>query len=287
MKSSKNLLYLLWSVGIIVCVVLSVFALFFSACAKQEGAETKPAKGGFTVESAPPESAAPVEETPAEETPAAPTETPAPATRLAETPDAGRSYLDKFVFLGDSTTYGIGYYYENGYSDLCPPSQVWTPKSGTLTLSYYNIATISYPGTEEELSIEEAVTRAKPEYLLITLGVNGIAFMDEEWFIRDYTALVELIQAASPDTKIILNSIYPVAQSYKYLKDINNERIRAANGWIERIAEATGTRFLNTYEVLVGPDGNLPESSHNGDGLHLSGESFTKVMEYIRTHAYM
>ena len=61
--------------------------------------------------------------------------------------------------------------------------------------------------------------RAKPEYLVITLGVNGISFMDEEWFIRDYTSLVQLVQAASPDTKIILNSIYPVADSYKYQKD--------------------------------------------------------------------
>ena len=292
MKENKYLLYLLWSAAIVICVVLSVIALGFSACSKQDKTEKADKdKGGFTVESAPPETAAPpVEsETPTQETPAA--ETPAPAVtasaRLAETPDAGRDYLDRFVFLGDSTTYGIGYYYEKGYTELCPPSKVWTPESGTLTLSYYNIATVVYPDTKEQLSIEEAVKRAKPEYLLITLGVNGIAFMDEEWFIRDYTDLVRLVQAASPDTKIILNSIYPVAASYKYLKDINNDRIRAANGWIEQVAEATGTRFLNSYECLVGPDGNLPESSQNGDGLHLNGEAFTTVMHYIRTHAYI
>ena len=205
--------------------------------------------------------------------------------RLAETPDAGREYLDKIIFLGDSTTYGIGYYYRLGYTALCPPSQVWTPASGTLTLSYYSIATIVYPETKEEISIEEAVKRAKPEIMVITLGVNGISFMDEEWFIRDYTALVQMIQAASPDTKIILNSIYPVADSYKYQKDINNTKINAANGWIERIAESTGVRFLYSYECLV-ENGKLPESAQNGDGLHLTGESFTKVMQYIRTHAY-
>ncbi len=207
-------------------------------------------------------------------------------TRLGQTADAGHEYLDKFVFLGDSTTYGIGYYYRQGYTALCPPSQVWTPASGTLTLAYYNIATIVYPATNEELSIQEAVTRAQPEYMMITLGVNGISFMDEEWFIRDYTALVRMIQEASPDTKIILNSIYPVAASYQYQGSINNTKIRAANGWIERVAEATGVRFLNSFECLVGADGWLPESSQNGDGLHLNGESFTTVMQYIRTHAY-
>ena len=128
--------------------------------------------------------------------------------------------------------------------------------------------------------------RARPEYLFITLGVNGISFMDEAWFVRDYTALVESVKAASPETKIILNSIYPVAASYQYQKDINNDKIRAANGWIEQIAVDTGTRFLYSFDAMVGADGYLPEGSSNGDGLHLTGEAFTRVMAYIRTHAY-
>ena len=212
--------------------------------------------------------------------------TAATGARLGQTADAGHEYLDKFVFLGDSTTYGIGYYYRQGYTALCPPSQVWTPASGTLTLSYYDIATIVYPPTKEEISIKEAVTRAQPEYMMITLGVNGISFMDEDWFIRDYTALVRMIREVSPDTKIILNSIYPIAASYQYQNSINNTKIRAANGWIERVAADTGARFLNSFECLVGADGWLPESSQNGDGLHLNGEAFTTVMQYIRTHAY-
>ena len=293
MNKNKNLFYLLWSAAIVVCVVLAILALGISACAKQGGADKPEETPGFTVESARPDPKSPAQsaETPAQETPAAETPTPTPPTatpaptRLAETPDAGREYLDKIVFLGDSTTYGIGVYYGFGYTELCPPEQVWTPASGTLTLSYYNIATIVYPETKEELTIEEAVKRAKPEIMVITLGVNGIAFMDEEWFIRDYTSLVELIQAASPDTKIILNSIYPVADSYKYQKDINNDKINAANTWIERIAADTGVRFLYSWECLA-ENGKLPESAQNGDGLHLNGESFTKVMQYIRTHAY-
>ncbi len=290
MNQNKNLLYLLWSAAIVICVVLSILALGFSACSKQEGGDSTKGKGGFTVETAPPETAAPAEASaaPAEETPTPPEETPAQSAsvRLGQTPDAGRDYLDRIIFLGDSTTYGIGVYYDYGFTELCPASQVWTPASGTLTLSYYNIATIVDPETKEELTIEEAVKRHKPEYLVITLGVNGISFMDEEWFIRDYTALVKLIQEASPDTKIILNSIYPVADSYKYQKDINNQKINAANGWIERIAADTGVRFLYSYECLA-ENGKLPESEQNGDGLHLTGEAFTKVMQYIRTHAYV
>ena len=204
--------------------------------------------------------------------------------RLGLTADAGREYLDKIVFLGDSTTYGIGYYYRHGYSDLCPPSQVWTPSSGTLSLWDYDTAKIVYPATGKELLIQDAAKAAQPEILIITLGVNGISSLSEKEFKAEYSALVNNILAVSPNTKIILNSIYPVADSWKYQKDINNTKINAANGWIEAMAEELGLHFLNSHEVLA-VDGKLPESSHNGDGLHLTGESFGKVMEYIRTHA--
>lgn len=292
MKINKRLMYMMWSGGILLCVILSLFALIFASCAKPSGSDDTQGESGsgFVSGEEPgqntPESAGETE-SPAETDPpqtSAPEQTG--GVRLGETADAGREYLEKIVFLGDSTTYGIGYYYDRGYTELAPSENVWTPASGTLTLAYYSTATIVYPETGEELSIVDAVTRAKPEYMVITLGVNGISFMDEEWFIRDYTALVQSIQEASPDTKLILNSMYPVAASYAYLDDINNEKITAGNGWVEQVAEATGCRYLNTYEVLVGSDGFLPETSHNGDGLHLSGETFEVVMDYIRTHAY-
>lgn len=288
MNIKKGPLNLAWLAAIALCVLLSVIALIFASCSSLEsgGKDDSSAASSQTGEQQPGSvqtSSGQTQQPPAQETPNVPQ---ASAAVLSQTSDAGREYLDKIVFLGDSTTYGIGYYYDQGYTELCPPSQIWTPSSGTLTLSYYSVATVVYPETGEEIPIVDAVTRAQPEIMLLTLGVNGVSFMDEEWFISDYTALINNIKTASPNTKIILNSIYPVAKSYGSIDSISNEKIVAANGWIQRIAEATGCKYLNTYEVLVGPDGALPEDSHNGDGIHLNGETFEIVMEYIRTHAY-
>ena len=276
MKLSAQLFNMIWTGIIVFCLVLSVFSVVFTSCAKVEGGETADITDGDFIQ----------REDEPEEIDQEPVPTPKPPVRLQLTEDMGREYLDKLIFLGDSTTYGIGFYYNLGFEELCPPSQVWTPKSGTLTLAYYNVATIVYPATEEEISIEEAVKRAKPEIMVLTVGVNGIAFMDEAWFKRDYASLVQMIHAASPDTKIILNSIYPVAASYPYQKDINNSKITDANVWIEQIATDNDCRFLYSHECVVGPDGYLPETSQNGDGIHLTGEAYTTVMQYIRTHAW-
>lgn len=295
MKTNKNSFYMIWSLAIVLCMLFSVFALFFTSCAKPDAAGDKPGtdnklpindeqdpapeQPGGTEPGTDPEQNDPA--------PAEPTAEPTPEatpTRLAETEDAGVEYLDKLTFLGDSTTYGLkAYAVLSGGEDT---KQVWTPSSGTLTLSYQSIATIVYPETGEEIPITDAVERAKPEYMVITLGVNGVSFMDEENFVREYTDLVKRIQEKSPDTKIILNSIYPVADNYKYLSDINNDKIRAANVWIEKVAEDTGVRFLNSFEAIVGDDGWMPKEYTNGDGLHLNTAGFNIILDYIKTHEY-
>lgn len=203
---------------------------------------------------------------------------------LPATEDMGQDYIDRIIFLGDSTTYGMKYY--RMLTDGRDTKQVWTPTSGTLTLSYQSFADIWYPDDGTEIPIRDAVQKKQPEYMIITLGVNGVSFMDEDYFKSEYTDLVTGIQQASPDTKIILQSIFPVASNYEYQGSINNEKINQANQWVLEVAESTGVRYLNTCTVLIGSDGYMVSSYQNGDGLHLNETGFGLVLDYIRTHAY-
>ena len=208
-----------------------------------------------------------------------------PDTVLGVTEDAGQEYIDKLTFLGDSTTYGLIHY--GMLKDGRNTKQVWTPASGTLTLSQASFATIVYPETGEEITIVDAVTRSQPEYLVITLGVNGVSFMDEDYFKSEYKKLVESVQTASPDTKIICQSIFPVARSYELLDSINNDKIDAANKWICEVAADCGVKYLDTNSVLRDSEGWLPEEYHNGDGMHLATNSFTLELNNLRTHAWI
>ncbi len=203
---------------------------------------------------------------------------------LAESKDAGKEYLDKIIFIGDSTTYSFLYYGKlNGGKDSL---QVWTPASRTLTLDHATTTTVLYPDTGEEITIKNAVSLKKPEIIVITLGVNGISYMNEEYFKSSYSKLVKTIQTESPDTRIILQSIFPVAANWEKTKSINNEKITNANKWVLDVARDCGISYLDTISVLaVAEDGYLPESYQNGDGLHLSPAACDIVLTYIRTHA--
>ena len=80
---------------LVFCIILSIFAL--AACSND--AESHPDKAK---ESKPTVSDNPLLPKPSED--------PEPTTVLGETEDAGSEYIDKLVFIGDSTTYGLKAY---------------------------------------------------------------------------------------------------------------------------------------------------------------------------------
>jgi lysophospholipase L1-like esterase len=206
----------------------------------------------------------------------------APKALLAKTEDAGQEYIDNIIFVGDSTTYGLKPY--KMLKDGKETKQVWTPKSGTLTLSYATISKIVYPDDGSEITIAEAAKLKQPKMMVLTLGVNGVSFMEESFFKAEYSKLIALIKEASPETIIILQSIFPVAKNYTSLSQINNTKISAANKWIAAVAESEGVYFLDTYSALVNAEGWLPDEYQNGDGIHLNSAGFTVELNNIRTH---
>lgn len=206
---------------------------------------------------------------------------------LKETSDYGQDYIDKIIFVGDSTTNGLKAY--GVLSGGKNTKQVWTPASGTMTLDA-NITkkTIVYPDSGEEISIPEAAGRKKPEYMVITLGVNGVSFLDEGDFIKYYKKLVNAVKDASPNTKIILQSIFPVTADYSNSgKGITNAKISTANTWVKKVAEECDVKYLDTHSVLKDSSGALPLSRCNGDGIHLNEAGFDLELSYIRKHGYV
>lgn len=294
MKDTKaELFYPFWTVAIALCMVVALFALVFASCAD---GSTKPDETGKTV----------AEETDTKNTTESSNQDAIDATqsgtdsksdtssegtqntddakgsaRLTETEDMGQSYIDSFKFLGDSTTNGLAHY------EIVPSTQVWTPLSGTLTLPRWNTDTIvDRESDNEEILIVDAMKAHTPEYLLITLGVNGISFLDKEGFKESYTNLVNTVKEKSPNTKIILNSIYPVSASYDTSSGISNEKIDAANVWVEEVANETGLKYLDSASALKDADGALPDKYGNNDGLHLGPDGYNVVIDYIRTHGF-
>lgn len=305
--------------GLVILTILSVFVLGIVLISRlvQNPAPLPPVSTPGQTEDKPPDSvsesstpsgtdpAGPVT-TPPITTPTEPVTTPpetvppvtpppvASSVLLPETPDAGQAYLDKIVFLGDSTTYHMFH-----YSDL-NPEQIWAPLSGTLALDDIKSKKIAFPVAGKkftewsEMTIAEALKTRKPEIFIVTLGINFSAYGNSSWddakketyFKLQIRNLVEIVKENSPDTCLIFQTIYPTIDS-RVGPAQKNAEVDRRNGWILDVCEETGTPMLWSIDTLRDSTGNMIEeyNSYHLDGIHMYKNGYAAVLKYVRTHA--
>lgn len=189
--------------------------------------------------------------------------------------DAGQEYLDKLYFVGDSTTY---HFFKGGIDR----SHILVPESLTLKLSS-DILTLTVGNTG--LTIPEAIKEAGAEIVIITIGVNGADGFTEAKYKSYYKKLLTAIMEQSPDTDIILQSVFPVTKEYSDRDiGITNAGIDQLNEWVKEIAFDLGLRYLDTQSILKNDVGAQIESYNEEDGVHMNATAYAKILEYIRTH---
>lgn len=203
---------------------------------------------------------------------------------LASTPDRGMTYQNSLCFLGDSLTAHLisREVLKGGRST----TQVLATRAGMLNLnSEITYAKVILPESGEAMTAAEAVAKKQPPILIITLGTDwGVSYLSADEFKYCYSKLIKEIRRASPDTDIILQSIFPVSIDCKVL---DNKRIDRANDWVKELCQDHGLKYLNTAEILKDGDGNLRrELCDSSDGIHLTRDAYIEILGYIRTHAW-
>lgn len=207
---------------------------------------------------------------------------------LGLTADAGSDYQNSIVFIGDSTTAHLrSRGVLEGGTDT---KQVWCPSNNTLLLTS-EIASLKivYPDTGEELTIGQAAQAKKPAFVIVTVGINGvIAFSKNTGLFENcYQLLIDTIRQSSPDTVLMLQSVFPVSagcDSFSVNAASVNECIDLINKSVRKLCRENGLHYLDTQSVLKGSDNMMLPEYDNGDGIHLTKNGYQVILEYIRTH---
>lgn len=183
-------------------------------------------------------------------------------------------YFDDTVFVGDSISYGIASY---GYSTF---DHVFA-KVG---LSQHSALTSKcvYTSRTSSMTIADALEKAKPGKVILTIGINIIYSYKSDAFYDDYRKLVEKIQKATPKSKIIIQSILPVTQRWANSNGKPNchQAIIYANQKLFEIAKEMDCYFLHSFEDLCDENGFMI-SEYSSDGLHLSRKGYEKMFDHI------
>lgn len=197
---------------------------------------------------------------------------------LERTDDAGQEYLDSLLFLVDSTYIGLR------DLNLVELNHVWGTTSGSLRMINLPTALIRFPNDGSEISPASAAMVSKPKTLVIAIGMDGLADVDENTFITNYDNLIHEIKAASPDTTIICCGLPSVIPGYTGSDGLNLSLVSDGNDWVQLVCRDTGSYFLNVQEALSEGVQLLTRfAASNGKTLNRNG--LEEYLSYVRTHA--
>lgn len=219
-----------------------------------------------------------------------PTSTTPRDVMLLPSDDAGMAYIDQMIFFGESTTAHLRS--RGVLTGGTETKQVWSDSSGTRMLSAQTVYQVfDYPKTGEKMTIAQACAAEQPAYLVLSFGQNGLVNFasDKNSYVNNYKKLIDAVRAASPQTKIILQTVYPVRAQGNYSVDVPtlNQYINTLNGWLPEIASAyDNVCVADTASVLTDVDGVLAQSFDQGDGQHLTVAAYQAILDYLRTHAW-
>ena len=163
------------------------------------------------------------------------------------------------VFFGDSIT---------EYCDL----EEYYPGLNAVNLG------VAGDTTEDMLDRVGAVYDREPDIVVILGGVNDLLLdIPEDTVISHLRAIIQGIREHLPDTKILLQSVYPVAEGDEL---VFSRRIMAFNERLKSMAQELSCTYADVFSALCTEDGRLADG-YSYDGLHPSEEGYAAACPVV------
>ena len=205
------------------------------------------------------------------------------STILEESADAGQSYVDETLFVGDSNTarmYRIFNYcsYDNAIGSV--------GMSGKSLATY---ACVQFQGYSGYKTMPEAVALMQPRRVILTFGTNDLSSSySASSFASDYAKGIKAVQDAYPSVDIIVNAIPPLGQQHSN-QNLTQTQVDEYNKALVQMCQDNGWKFLNSAEVLKDSSTGYAKSGYvlSSDGIHLTEQAMDVLFTYIRTHSYI
>ena len=203
------------------------------------------------------------------------------STILEQSADAGESYIDETLFLGDSNTARMYRMF-----DYCS----YDNAIGSVGMSAKSLATfacVQLSTGSGYLTMPQAVAKLQPRRVILTFGTNDLnpSYKTAD-FIKNYQTGIEAVVTAYPSADIIVNAIPPIGQQHSN-QSLTQTQVDEFNKALVEMCKEKGWKFLNSAEVLRDDATGWAKTDYTlSDGVHLSKKAVEAYFTYVRTHAY-
>lgn len=133
----------------------------------------------------------------------------------------------------------------------------------------------------------DGIAAGRPRAIFIMTGVNDLIFskIAPETLLAQYERMLDTLRAATPGTKIYIQSLLPLdeSRSEEWFTG-KNARITAFNALLRRMAFERGLPYIDLWSRME-REGKLP-AEYTVDGIHLSPAGYAVWCEALRPYLY-
>jgi lysophospholipase L1-like esterase len=131
------------------------------------------------------------------------------------------------------------------------------------------------------------VTRVQPAKVFLLIGINDLSKnISPDTVYANICKIVSTIRLKSPKTKVYVQSILPVNNSFKTFATATSRtpQVKDINERLRNICPKLGATFVDLFSELKNPNDDLLNPMYTNDGLHLLGEGYKVWLKVIRPY---
>ena len=125
----------------------------------------------------------------------------------------------------------------------------------------------------------------KPAKLFLLIGVNDVSHdLSTDSIVYRIDQTLTRIQKESPETKVYLQSLLPINESFNRYKRLTNKtyQIPEINARLETLAKEKKITFINLYPLFTEKGTNVLKKELTNDGLHLNDKGYQIWVDAIK-----
>jgi lysophospholipase L1-like esterase len=131
------------------------------------------------------------------------------------------------------------------------------------------------------------VTRVEPAKVFLLIGINDLSKnISPDTIYANICKIVSTIRLKSPKTKVYVQSILPVNNTFKTFSSATSRtpQVKDLNDRLKNICPKLGATFVDLFSELKNPNDDLLNPMYTNDGLHLLGEGYKTWLRVIQPY---
>jgi len=135
----------------------------------------------------------------------------------------------------------------------------------------------------------DEVIEGKPAKVFLLIGINDISRnIPDSLIISNFKKMVDRIRKGSPGTKIYLQTLLPVNNTFTQFKNHYNKdaHIHTVNDALKEIAKENRLTLIDLYPHFLDTEGRL-DKRYTQDGLHLNAAGYQVWAAILKKGNYL